>query len=59
MITKYYLYSAKMVGQKFELEAIFKTKDAANKYAEEQKANFPKRPGMDYFYRIDSVLVEE
>lgn len=48
-----------MVGQKFELEAIFKTKDAANKYAEDQKANFPKRPGMDYFYRIDQVLVEE
>ena len=59
MITKYYVYGSRVAGTKIELEAIFKSEKAASEYAKAEKDKVSVRPGMDFFYYIKPVLVEE
>ena len=59
MITKYYVYAARVAGCKLELEAIFNTESAAAEYAKKEKEKMTCCAGMDFFYNIKPVLVEE
>lgn len=59
MKTKYYLYAARVAGCKLELEAIFNSEAAAAAYAKSEKEKMTCCAGMDFFYNIKAVLVEE
>lgn len=59
MITKYYLYASRVAGTKMELEAIFKSEASASEYAKAEKDKMTCCAGMDFFYHIKPVLVEE
>lgn len=59
MKTKYYLYAARVAGCKLELEAIFNTEASAAEYAKAEKDKMTCCAGMDFFYNIKKVLVEE
>lgn len=59
MITKYYLYASRVAGTKMELEAIFNTEKAASEYAHAEKDKLTCCAGMDFFYRIKEVLIED
>ena len=59
MITKYYVYGSRVAGTKMQLEAIFKTEPAAKQYADGEKAKMTCCAGMDFFYNIVPVLIEE
>lgn len=59
MITKYYVYGSRVAGTKMELEAIFNSEKAASEYAKSEKDKMTCCAGMDFFYNIKKVLVEE
>lgn len=59
MITKYYLYAARVAGTRLELEAIFKSEKSAVEYAQQEKNKMQPCAGMDFYYNIKPVLVEE
>ena len=59
MITKYYLYGSHVAGTKLELIAIFNTEKAATEYAHAEKDKMTCCAGLDFFYNIKPVLIEE
>lgn len=59
MVTKYYLYASRVAGTKLELEAIFNSEKSADDYARQEKEKMQPCAGMDFYYNIRKVLVEE
>lgn len=59
MVTKYYLYASRVAGTKMELEAIFNSEKSATEYAHNEKSKMTCCAGMDFFYHIKPVLIEE
>lgn len=59
MITRYFLYCARVPAAQFLLEGIFKTQESLEKYVQQEEAKLANVRGMQFLYRVDTVHIEE
>jgi hypothetical protein len=59
MITRYYLYAARVPAAPFRLEGIFKSMESLDKYVKVEEDKLRTVAGMQFLYRVDTVQIEE